>query len=146
VASTLRWDGLEEFTRELRNLPADLAEEAGAIVVAAAEGAKTEIVARYEAHSFSGNLASHVKMDRVDAGEFGASARVRSTAKHAHIFEIGTVARHTSTGADRGISPSGGSEPPAQIFVPAAIRHRRRMYERLKALLVTHGATVTGEP
>jgi hypothetical protein len=63
---------------------------------------------------------------------------VKSTAKHAALFEIGTQARHTNIGANR------GSMPPGKIFVPVVVRKRRAMYERLKELLVRHGAKVNG--
>jgi hypothetical protein len=34
--------------------------------------------------------------------------------------------------------------PPGKIFVPVVVRKRRAMYERLKELLVRHGAKVNG--
>lgn len=145
MSARIVWTGLDELRAELRNLPADLADEASAIVVDAAEGAKTEIVAAYERHRRTGNLAAHVKVEKRDIGPYGAGVVVKSTARHAFLFEVGTQARHTSTGANRGISPAGGGKPPGQIFVPIAIRRRRSMYERLKALLVRHGAEVSGD-
>lgn len=129
------WEGLEELKAQLRQLPADLAAEASSIVLDAAQGAKTDMV--YPRRT--GNLADHVTVSTVSAGTFGAAAIVRNTSPHAAIYENGTQARHTALGANR------GSMPPGHVFVPAVMRNRRRMYERLKALLVSHGLVVSGD-
>ena len=139
MSNRFEWDGLNELREELRNLPAELAQEASGIVNDAGESAGADIIAGYEAHRRSGNLAKGVRVKTVDAGQFGAGVRVTSTAPHADIFEIGTQARHTRLGANR------GSMPPGNIFVPRAIRHRRRMYERLKELVENKGFEVSDD-
>lgn len=143
MSAQIIWTGVEEWRVALQNLPADLADEAGGIVVNVATLLKTEVEAAYERHHHTGNLASHVRIDRVEAGRYGAAARVRSTARHAFIFEHGTQPRRTSKGASRGISPAGGGKPTGQIFIPAAIRRRREMVNKLKDLLVRHGLIVS---
>lgn len=139
MSATVRWNGLDELREELRNLPEVLAQEASGIVQRAAGDAAQEIRAGYQAHRRTGNLAEHVKVEPRGIGPFGTALVVKSTAKHAAIFEIGTQARHTKLGANR------GSMPPGRVFIPAVIRRRRGMYERLKELLVRHGATVSGD-
>lgn len=139
MSASVRWNGLEELRAALRNLPKDLAGEASSIVQRAAADAAQEIRAGYQAHRRTGNLAEHVKVEALSVGPFGAGMAVKSTAKHAQIFERGTELRHTSLGANR------GAMPPGRVFVPAVIRRRRTMYERLKALLISHGLTVRGD-
>ncbi len=129
------WEGLEELKAQLRQLPAELAAEASGIVMAAAQGAKSDM--HYPRRT--GNLADHLTVSTVAAGQFGAAAIVRNTSPHAAIYENGTQARHTALGAYR------GSMPPGHVFVPAVMRRRRQMYDQLKALLVAHGLTVSGD-
>lgn len=129
-------DGLDELRSALRNLPRDLEEEAGEIVLNAAHEAKAHI--RYPRRT--GKMASRLVVRTLSGGSFGAAAEVRNTDPLAHIFERGSQARHTRIGANR------GSMPPGNVFVPVVIRKRREMFEKLKALLVRHGATVSGEP
>jgi hypothetical protein len=129
--------GLEELRAALRALPAELTAEAGGIVDNAGELAKSEIIQRYPKRT--GNLRDHVTVRTVNAGQFGAAVQVRSSAKHAHIYEIGTQARHNKLGANR------GSMPPGNVFVPVVVRQRRKMFERLKDLLVHNGLVVSGD-
>lgn len=137
MSATVRWDGLDALRAALRALPQELAAEASTIVLDAAEGAKEEMVARYPART--GNLRDHVYVRKASAGQYGAGAIVTNTAKHANIFEVGTQARHTAIGANR------GSMPPGHVFVPIVIKRRRVMYDRLKALLVAKGLEVSGD-
>jgi hypothetical protein len=133
------WEGFDEFRTALRNLPADLTGEAGHIVEATANGAAVDIKRGYAAHRRSGNLQSGVTVTHVDKGKFSAGAIVKNTAKHANIFEVGTQARHTAIGANR------GSMPPGHVFVPVVVRARRRMFAQLKDMLVRHGLVVSGD-
>jgi hypothetical protein len=135
MSNRLTWSGLAELRDELRRLPAELAGEASAIVIGAAEGAKADM--HYPRRT--GNLADHLYVTKAPAGIYGAGAVVKNTAKHAWLFENGTQARHTAIGANR------GSMPPGHVFLPAVIRRRRAMYDQLKALLVRHGLVVSGE-
>jgi hypothetical protein len=129
--------GLEELRAALRALPAELTAEAGGIVGNAGEQAKAEIVQRYPRRT--GNLRDHVTTRTVNAGQYRAAVQVRSSARHAHIYEVGTQARHNKLGANR------GSMPPGNVFVPAVVRQRRQMMERLRDLLVRNGLVVTGD-
>lgn len=136
---SVQWTGLEEFRTALRNLPSDLAQEAGAIVIAHAEFAKQEIQASYP-EGPTGNLKRGVTIEKQQAGPFAAVAIVRSRAPHATIYEKGTAQRRTAGGANRGSMPAA---PPSQQFIPIAIRARRRMVAALIQLLQRAGLVVT---
>lgn len=135
----LRFDGLEELRAELRRLPVDLTAEASHIVEATANAAAVEIRSGYAAHVVTGQLQGGVVVTHADAGKYSAGAIVKNTAPHAVIFEHGTRARHTDRGVNRGAMPAGN------VFIPAIVKARRRMYEQLRALLERHGLIVTGE-
>jgi Zn-dependent oligopeptidase len=125
-------------TREIRaalaKLPEELRGEAGHIVEASANEAVVAIRSAYPV--FTGNLRDHVYATQFEAGRFVSKWRVINAAKHAWIFEHGTVQRHTGKGANRGIMP------PGNVFIPTAIRVRRRLLERLRDMLVQHGLMV----
>jgi len=137
MPNTLTIAGLAELRAQLRNLPAHLAAEAGPIVTRHATRAKDAIVEGYPTGP-TGNLKRGVKLDVIGVSGAGAVARVRSTAKHAVIFENGSQVRHTKTGANR------GSMPPGRVFVPIVIRERKAMHEELVELVQREGLTVTG--
>jgi hypothetical protein len=137
VSSRIVWNGLAELREALRNLPAELTAEASHVVEGAANAAAADIKAAYPVRT--GNLRDHVFVSHRDKGRFSAGAVVKNTAKHAHLFEVGTQARHNSLGANR------GSMPPGNVFIPAMIKRRRVMYEQLKALLERHGLRATGD-
>lgn len=132
--------GLEEFKQQLRALPDQLASEASHIVIGAAESAAADVRRGYSAHVHSGNLEQHVKVEHRQTGTAGVVAVVKSTARHAHLFEFGTQARHNAFGANRGSMPAG------HVFVPAIVRARRAMYQQLVALLERAGLRVSGQP
>lgn len=138
MANRIVWEGLDELRAALRALPDELAAEASGIVLAAAEAARQEIVDAYPHRT--GALWSGMAVTTTAAGRYGAGAVVINRAKHAYIFEVGTQARHTSLGANRGSMPAGN------VFIPRVIKHRRAMYEQLKALLERAGLEVSGEP
>jgi len=131
------WDGLEELRQELRNLPPELQAEGGEIIVDSAESAADEIREAYPVRT--GNLKARVRVKKT-ANSVSTTVVVSNTAKHAYIFENGTEARHTDLGANR------GSMPPGHVFIPAVMKHRRRMYDRLKDLIARKGLEVSGEP
>lgn len=139
MSASIKWDGLDEFKKALRNMPSDLAGEAGHIVEGTANAAAVEIKRGYASHRRTGKLQSGVTVTHFDKGKFSAGAIVKNTAPHAHLFETGTQARHTAIGANR------GSMPPGHVFVPAVVKHRRKMYAELKAMLVRFGLLVSGD-
>ena len=129
--------GFEEMKAQFRALTPELAEQAGPIVLAHAQAAAAAIVEAYPPGEL-GDLKNGVKVDQVQVSGVGAVARVRSTSKLAYIFENGTQARHTETGANR------GAMPPGHVFVPIVVRERRAMNEDLIGLVQSEGLTVTG--
>ena len=134
---TLQWSGLNEFKEALRRLPEHLADEAGDIVIAAAEGAATTVQANYP--SRSGNLKRGVSVSR-QRSRASTSARVKSGAPHAVIFEKGTGIRQNRRGANRGRMPKA---PDSQAMIPTVIRARARMLASLIALLEREGFQVS---
>jgi hypothetical protein len=131
-------DGLDAFKAALRELPKALTSEAAEIVERAASDASSAIRTAYAAHTHTGNLAQHVQMRKRAGSQYGVSMEVRSTARHALLFEIGTeTIRYTRKGASRGRMPA------ANIFIPFARQHRKAMYTALAAMMRTHGLDVT---
>lgn len=137
MSAKVTLEGLEELREALRSLPADLTREAEDIVVRHATQAEQDIQSNYPRHT--GNLKQGMRME-VEHATYGVSARVRSTAKHAFIFENGTVQRKTRNGANRGAMPAASS---AQAFIPQVIRQRRAMTADLIALVERAGFQVS---
>lgn len=137
MSSSLKFEGLDELRKQLQNLPGELTSEASNEVQGAANGAASEMKRSYPVHE--GKLRDGVSVQPVNAGRFGAGVIVKNTAKHAVIFENGTQVRQNRAGANR------GAMPPGHVFVPAAIRARRLMYERLKAMVARAGFRVTSD-
>ena len=133
----LTWDGMEELKAALRSLPEELSQEGGDIVVEHATEAGEDVRAHYAAAAVTGNLEKHVKVV-IESRTAGASVVVKSTAKHAIIYENGSKMRKTKDGRNRGMMP------PAKVFVPTMIRERREMLVELAELLKTKGLEVSG--
>jgi len=133
----LRMDGLDELRRQLRTLPAELREEAQDIVRDAADTSAAAIKEKYPRRT--GNLKNGVKVKRLGGSGAIAGAQVINTAPHAALFESGTQARHNQLGANR------GAMPPGRVFIPIVVRNRRRMYQRLMAMLQRQGFQVSGD-
>jgi hypothetical protein len=114
-------------------------------VTAEAQNAAFEIRAGYRSRE-TGDLESHVFVVNADAGRYGAGMEVKSTAKHAWIFENGSEARHyiTKKGRRHATGAMWGRRPGGHVFIPAMARARFRMWTSLAALLVRHGLKVSG--
>lgn len=126
---------IPDFAAALRNLPDELRSEANHMVEARANGAHATIKADYGAHRDSGNLQDHTSLD-IEESQFGTIATLKSTAKHAFIFENGTQIRKNKKGANRGAMPAGN------VFIPAMVRARRLLTEDLVDLLQRAGLVV----
>lgn len=137
MSNKFQLGGFEELKAQLRALPTHLASEAEGIVVGHANAAAGQLRSEYP-EGPTGNLKRGVKADRVTQSGAGARARVRSTARHAHLYEYGTQARHTSEGWNR------GAMPPRPTFVPVVVRERRAMVDDLIHMVEREGLTVTG--
>lgn len=131
----LDWIGLQELRDALKELPDTLTAEAATKVTAAADDAAAEIIAAYP--EVTGNLKSHVKVDTQNTGRFGVYRRIRSTARHAHLYEFGHMTRQpTIAGKTRHKIPG------ANVFIPIVTRRRRRMYDDLAAIIESQGLDV----
>lgn len=130
--------GMAQFRAALRQLPEELSAEAGAIVEAHTIEAARQVQAGYP-QGPTGNLRRGVT-SKVEHSRFGGSGEVKSRAKHASIFERGTVRRQTRTGANRGSMPK---PPVEQRFIPKVIRLRSRMTRQLIALVERAGFVVS---
>ena len=129
MASNGEISGMAELIRALGQLPAQLAQEAEGVVQATASLMAAEVKRDYP-QGETGNLRKGVVIDHEPGVNGRIRARVRSTAKHSHLYEYGTVQRFTdSTGANRGTMPA---QP---TFVPAAVRNRARMVAKLTEVL-----------
>jgi hypothetical protein len=137
VSASVVFEGLNELRAELRNLPATLAQEASAIVDAAAADADAK---------YSGGLAErsgHLRAGvsrRATTSRFGAAVVVRNSARIAYIYDNGSKQRQTSRGYNRGQMPERSQ---TDRLVSIAIAARRQMYARLSDLLRSHGAEVS---
>ena len=116
--------GMAELIADLQALGPAKEQEAGVIVSKHAEAAAQAVRVGYPVKE--GGLRNGVVVKVI-----GATRRlVISRARHAHLFERGTVRRSTnSTGANRGTMPAGN------VFIPTVVRWRTRMNEQLIAMV-----------
>lgn len=133
MPTEMRLDGLDEFSDELKRLPDDLSDEGGAIAVRRAEAAEAAIAAKYPRRT--GDLASHTRV-QVERSGHKTEATVINDHRLAWIFELGTQARHTSIGANRGAMPAG------HVFLPITQRAQREKEDEIAAMLREKGLTV----
>lgn len=147
MAATVRFEGLAELQEALRNLPEELRAEAAHIVQGSANAAVVAIKGEYGQHRFTGNLQDHVTITEESAGPFGVKYVVKSTARHAWLFERGSKLRHyiTHNGKKHDTGKMWGRGSPPYTVARNASRIRRRMWQELKEMLVRHGATLSGD-
>lgn len=137
MSARVQWSGLDEFLREFGSIPETLNSEGMTIVREETEGAAVEIAQAYPRKT--GTLSRRVRTVYPSATVLVGI--VQSRAPHAHLFEFGTTARKTFTGANRGRMPK--ATPP--ITVPIARRRRARMARRMVEMLRRVGFQVGNE-
>lgn len=131
----VQWTGLEEYLDELRAFPARVVADADTIAGHAADAAAVELRAAYSYKT--GNLRAGVRVRKLY--ERGAvHYEVMNRAPHALLYDVGTQARHTAFGVNRGRMPA------ANVFTRITNAHRRRMHDAVTQMLVSHGAKVRG--
>lgn len=137
MSTRLIFEGMDAFRRQLRQLPAELRDEAQELV----NGAATRTAARVESAYpvKTGTLKRRVTMSKDPPGPFSAGAVVRSGAPHAAIYEFGTALRQTRSGANRGRMPTAD---PSRRLIPIARQERARLWEALRALVRKAGFQV----
>ena len=133
--SVVTMQGMDELKALLRQLPAELTDDADTVVREAADQTAAEIKAVYDRHRSSkkGNkgrspvhLADSVVIQRMVRPGL-VRYRVRVTAPHAHLFEYGTYRAEANP-----------------TLVPAAIRQRSLMVQGLIDLMRRRGFEVSG--
>ena len=122
----LTFNGLDQFRRALQQAPEELRREADEVIRETAADAARSVESGYP-EGPTGNLKRGVTMQH-NSSKFGTVGVVRSRAKHASIFERGTVQRQTRRGANRGSMPQ---PPEAQRAIPKFVRARQRMMSSL---------------
>jgi NADPH:quinone reductase-like Zn-dependent oxidoreductase len=141
------WQGLSEFESALRELPTTVRSEAQPIVSDAANATASHVKAAYERVRTSGtsgrkaagkHLADGVKVVVDNGGTSYARAFMRSTAKHSHLYEFGSVKRQWKSGKNTGTMPA---QP---TVIPAAERERRKMRDELVEMMRRNGLEVSG--
>jgi len=130
--------GTDELRNALAQLPAALNRDARAIVQQAAH--ETARQARSANHDRSGALDKGISV-RVTNTSTTVTAKVRSAAKHAAMWEYGSRPhRRTNKNANRGRMPDHGGAG----LINASIRERAIMTAQLIALVRNAGFTVSG--
>lgn len=137
---SVEWSGLTEFYDALQQLPEAMASEAADVVVEATNRAETQLREAYP-EGETGKLRRGVKKT-IERSRFGVVGTVRSTARHAHLWEYGTQHRQTRHGWNRGRSPSHAHEGLGAI----ASRVRRRMHAQLIEIVRRAGFDVSVSP
>ena len=134
----LKITGLDEFRAALKKLPADLQREAAVIVQATADAMAVDVLGQYAVKT--GNLRSHVRVETTSDVVGGITSRVKSTARHAWLYEHGTKGkkRQWANGKNTGVMPE------KKIFAPIAPLRRRIMTAALVDIVQRAGLTVTG--
>lgn len=124
--ATEGFTGMAELIADLGRMGHDVERDAGGIVLRTADAMANDVIGGYPVKE--GGLRAGVVVEKSAASP--TRVKVRSKSPHAHLFENGTVQRHTAgTGANRGTMPA------KPTFVPAAVRARRRMTEELVGLV-----------
>lgn len=139
MSARVRFEGLAELRAELRKLPADLRDQALVLVLNVGNDARDQIRAAYDAAKVTGNLSKGVSAEMEPSGNFGVRVKVKSRAKHAWIYENGTVTRKTNLGANR------GAAPPGRTFIPIMIRQRKALNHALADIVRRAGLRVVGD-
>jgi hypothetical protein len=139
MSASVRWEGLDELRAALRQLPADLTAEASNIVAGTANGAIVDMRQEYP----PGELTDKLYQSTLARGPYGVGILIKNASGWAWAWDHGTKLRHWKGGKSTGAE--WGATAPPHTFGRIMAQSRRRMYEQLKALLVRHGLSVSGE-
>lgn len=131
-------EGLSELQTWLRQLPVHLTAEAFNVIDDTVEVTAAQLTQSYPLGD-TGNLRKGVKTD-MTSSNFGVAGIVRSTSKHAHLWEFGTQSRKTKKGWSRGKAPSHKELG----LVPIAQRNRKRMNAQLIEIVKKAGFEISG--
>jgi hypothetical protein len=115
VSITIDWQGgLEAFARELDTLPEKLMAD---VIDPVMDRETDEAAHRMQTRYGHDSLSKGVRRDKRGPGDY----RIRNTSQHAHLFELGTVARFRANGAPTGRMPA------TPVLIPEAVSARARI-------------------
>jgi hypothetical protein len=127
--ASVTWNGLDDLTRELDALPADLGDAGAALALATGRQAAAAIAAAYPHRS--GTLARDLTVHEKRT-TYGAVSTVQNTAPYALAFEYGRqTGRH-------------GTTPARPTFIPIRDTYQAGLHQAIAALLISRGLTVRG--
>lgn len=131
--ASLKWDGLEEYREELKQLSDVCKAEAGALIEENVNGAYVTISQFYGAHRVTGTLQKGLRIKTLKGG-----LELRSDSPLAGIFDNGTQARHYFEIS--GVKHLTGRMPATHIFSRTVERARQKLAQQYKEMLLRHGA------
>ena len=132
----LEFIGLKEFKEQLRQLPSELAGDAGAIVTRTAHAAAADMIGQYP-EGETGQLArrgegvdGRDEIWRTGDRDQPGQARMDLRSRHGHtpFVERLEPRRHAKAG---------------RVFEPTMVRYRRRMYDELADMMRANGLQVS---
>lgn len=117
MSAQIDWQGgLEDLARELDTLPDRLLAE---VIDPRMDEETSEAAQRMQTRYTHESLSKGVRRDKIGPGEY----RIQNTSPHAHLFDLGTVARFHADG-----TPT-GTMPPTPVLIPESVAARRRIAE-----------------
>ena len=124
---TFRFSGGEQFVLDLHRWRDRLRGEVHTAAQTEAQRLAQTVRAAYPRRT--GNLQRGVRVtDDAPTGD-AIAFRVRSLARHSHLYEKGTTFRQTRRGADRGVMPA------TPLFIPEAILRRTAFKASVRRIL-----------
>ena len=147
MSTKVIFTGIEETKAEFKAQPEALAKATQTLANRIAKQAVADIKAAYPRKT--GNLRNGVKVERSrNPSKTIAAARVVNRAPHAHLYELGTKARHFVGTDKRGrkyVIGDRGQGTAHHVFPPRIVRWRFVFFEAVKEIMNRAGITTTGE-
>jgi hypothetical protein len=124
MSASIDWQGgLDALAKELETLPEKLMAD---VIDPRMDEETSEAAHRMESRYAHESLRKGVRRDKRGPGDY----RIRNMAPHAHLFDLGTVARFRNDG-----SPT-GTMPATPVLIPEAIGARTRIGEGVQRDIV----------
>ena len=136
MSANLGWSGLDELRHELGALPSEVRGEFKPVLDKAGQQLVSETTSAYATEGVP-SLAQGMRSES-SAEASDLSVRIRLTSPTAHLRELGTVDRYTSSGAYR------GRQPARPVFIPIVERVRAQVAETLSNALRGLGGSRLG--
>jgi hypothetical protein len=115
VSMSIDWrGGLDALAKELATLPEKLMAD---VIDPRMDEETSEAAHRMETRYAHESLRKGVRRDKRGLGDY----RIRNTSPHAHLFELGTVARFHADGSPTGVMPA------TPVMIPEAVSARGRI-------------------